>query len=369
MEKNIYRKLARRLDQIPNGFAATESGVELRLLEKLFTPEEAGLASIMRIRPESPETIGERAGLDPEVAAGMLQEMHRKGLIRASRGRGPRAYQLMPFIVGIYEAQLDRMDEEMASLVEDWLVESGGGSNADGGASVHRVIPVDESIPHDLEIFPYERASELLDSARAWGVRDCICRVQQKLIGKGCDHTVENCLVFAPIPGVFDESHDIRAISREEAGRILARAAEEGLVHSTMNQREQIHYICNCCTCCCGVMRGVSEFGVPTAVARSDFRVAIDEERCTGCGACIRRCQFGALTSDDDTTSPDYERCVGCGVCVTSCPAEAMAMERRPEGEVGRPPGNFRQWLASKAEERGVSLDDIAGPEEEGERR
>ena len=34
MPKEIYRKLARGLDAIPPGLAATESGVDLRLLEK-----------------------------------------------------------------------------------------------------------------------------------------------------------------------------------------------------------------------------------------------------------------------------------------------------------------------------------------------
>ena len=38
MTDDIYRKLAQRLDAIPNGFPATESGVELRLLAKIFTP-------------------------------------------------------------------------------------------------------------------------------------------------------------------------------------------------------------------------------------------------------------------------------------------------------------------------------------------
>lgn len=360
MSDDVYKRLAQKLDAIPNGFAATESGAELRLLEKLFTPEEAELARHMRMMPESPEVLGERAGLDAGAAAEMLAEMQKKGLIRGPRGSSTPAYSLMPFMVGIYEAQLHRMDEEMATLFEQWFVDSRGGSNADGGASLHRVIPVAESIPHDLEIFPYERASEYLDNAKAWGVRDCICRVQQNLIGKGCEHTVENCLVFAPMPGVFDHSDEIRTITREEAGRILARAADEGLVHSTMNQRDQLYYVCNCCTCCCGIIRGVAEFGVPTAVARSDFRVTIEEDRCTGCGACVRRCPFGALSKDGDVSVADYVRCVGCGVCVSACPAEAMSMERRPEGEVEEPAENLRQWMAKKAEERAITMDEVS---------
>ena len=44
MPEDVYRKVARRLDAIPNGFPATESGAELRLLAKIFTHQEAALA-------------------------------------------------------------------------------------------------------------------------------------------------------------------------------------------------------------------------------------------------------------------------------------------------------------------------------------
>ena len=57
MSDDVYRRLARRLDEIPNGFASTESGAELRLLEKLYTPEEAELACVLRLSLESPEVI------------------------------------------------------------------------------------------------------------------------------------------------------------------------------------------------------------------------------------------------------------------------------------------------------------------------
>ena len=355
----VYRRLAKRLDRIPNGFAATSSGVELELLACLFTPEEAALASVMRLTRESPETIADRAGVEAERAAAALQAMRGKGLIRGGRDRCGPTFGLMPFIVGIYEEQLERMDANMAELFERYMIETGGGSNADGASSVHRVIPVEQSIPIDLEIFPYERASEILDRAKSWAVRDCICRVQQRLVGKGCEHTVENCLVFSPRPGAFDGGGANRPLSREEAQDVLTRAAEEGLVHSTMNQRDQIFYICSCCTCCCGVMRGVAEFGVPTAVARSDFRVAVDGELCTGCGACVRRCPFGALAKDGNVASCDGSRCVGCGVCVSACEFGALALGRRPAGEVGEPPANLNEWMTLRARERGVELQDV----------
>ena len=49
MSEDVYRELAQRLDAIPNGFPATESGAELRLLAKIFTPEEAELAGALPI--------------------------------------------------------------------------------------------------------------------------------------------------------------------------------------------------------------------------------------------------------------------------------------------------------------------------------
>jgi hypothetical protein len=36
MYEKVYRKLAQRLDAIPNGFPATDSGIELRLLAQIF---------------------------------------------------------------------------------------------------------------------------------------------------------------------------------------------------------------------------------------------------------------------------------------------------------------------------------------------
>jgi len=358
MSEEAYRRLAQRLDAIPNGFPAAESGAELRMLAKILSPEEAALAAVMRLTPESAGDIAVRAGADPDRAATVLKGMARKGLIRAARGKGQLVFGLMPFVVGIYEAQLPRMDAEFATLFEQHYEETQAGIVRDA-PSVHRVIPVGEAIPFELEIFPYERASELLEGARSWGVRKCICRVQQHLVGKGCERPVENCMVFAPVEGAFDHSEIDRPITKEEALRILREAEEAGLVHTAGNYRDGHFYICNCCTCCCAVLRGVAEFGRPTAVARSDFHAVVDHELCIGCGDCVERCQFGALSVPEDVSVVDYARCVGCGLCTMVCPADALHLERRPEGEVPLPPADRDEWMSQRARERGISLSGV----------
>ncbi|MDH4209207.1 MAG: 4Fe-4S binding protein [Anaerolineae bacterium] len=360
MAEDPYRKLAERLDAIPNGFPSTESGIELKLLAKMFTPQEATLASVMHLSKEPAADIAARVGMDPEAAYDTLKGMARKGLIIAGKGKRGLGFRLMPFVVGFYEEQLPRLDEEMARLFEQFYQETkGGGTLIHAAPPGHRVIPVEQAIPFEPEIYPYERASELLEGAKSWGVRDCICRVQQRLVGKGCDHPIEVCLVFAPIERAFEGGEVTRAITKEEALEILRQTEEAGLVHSTANYRDGHFYICNCCSCCCGFLRTVVEFGVPTAIAHSDFWAVVKDEECVGCGDCVERCQFGALSVPEDVCLVDYARCVGCGQCTTVCPSEALRLERRPESEILPVPLDQKEWMSQRAEGRGISLSDM----------
>ena len=54
---DVYSKLARVLDELPNGFPATESGVEIKILKKIFTPEQAELYCDLTLKFETAEQI------------------------------------------------------------------------------------------------------------------------------------------------------------------------------------------------------------------------------------------------------------------------------------------------------------------------
>jgi len=354
--EEIYHKLAERLDAIPNGFSPTPSGAEVRLLAKLFTPDEAALAAVMKLVPETAEEIAARADVDPKAAYAMLKEMARKGLIFAGRHDRKLGFWLMPVAVGIYEMQLPRMDAELAALFEAYYQESQGGTMVRHNPPLNRVIPVGEAVRFDMEVYSHESAAAILDEARSWGVQDCLCRTQQRLVGKGCDHTVHNCITFSTAEHAFDHSTVTQAISKEEALCILREAEKEGLVHTTGNYRTGHFFICNCCTCCCGILRGVAEFAIPTAIAHSDFLVQVDQELCTGCELCTERCPFHALTVDR-VCAVDENRCLGCGICVSVCPAEALQLVRRPLASP--PPADMDEWMEQRAQDRGISLDDL----------
>ena len=358
LDQNVYKKLARRLDAIPNGFPETESGIELKLLAKIYTLEEAAFASEMRLTRESAEQIARRAGRDPAKATVILENMVRKGLIRAKGEGEQRKFGLMPFVFGVYEFQLGRMDEEMARLFEEYY-QSFADRVLSHSPSIHKVIPVEKSIPFEVQVFPYEQASALLNNAKSFGVRKCICRVQKALVGEPCKYPLEVCLVFVPVEGAFDDDPDTRAITKEEALQILRESEEAGLIHSSSNVREGHFYICNCCTCCCGIMRGISKFGIENSVAKSDFYATVDPEVCIGCGTCLERCQFGAPSLVDNISYVDQKLCVGCGLCVMTCPSEAMTLVRKPEGQISPTPRNIIEWTMERAENRGISLQEI----------
>ena len=359
MDQNVYRKLALKLDAFPNGFPETESGIELKLLAKIYRLEEAALASEMRLTPESVEHIARRTGQDPAEATVILEDMVRKGLIRAIGKGEQRKFGLMPFVVGVYESQLGRLDEEMARLMEKYYREAFAEGLLSKQPSIHKVIPVEKSIPVEVQVFPYEQASKLLNNAKSFGVVKCICKVQKALVGEPCKYPIEVCLVFAPVEGAFEDNPNIRVLTKEEALQILQECAGAGLIHSSTNVREGHSYICNCCACCCGIMRGISQLGIENSVAKSDFYAMVDPEACTGCGTCLERCQFGAPSLLDNVSHVDQKRCVGCGLCVMTCPFGAMTLVRKPEDQISPPPLNMEEWMKERAENRGIPLQEI----------
>jgi electron transport complex protein RnfB len=359
MEKNSYKKLAERLDALPNGFPPTEDGVELKLLAKLFTPEEAELVSQLRLTREVPEQVAERLERDTAEVRTLLKGMARRGLIAAGRTEGGLGYGLLPFVVGIYENQAGTIDKELALLFESYYQKSFA-KVMTTQPQYHRVIPVNESIKVDMEVRPFESASDLVNNAQAWGVLDCICRKQKALIGEGCDHPIDVCMTFANTPDAFNNHPFIRALTREESLATLQRAAEAGLVHSVSNNQQGVHYICNCCTCSCGILRGLAELGIANVVAHSSYVNQVDDLLCNGCETCLEYCQFDALAMGEDAiVQVNSVRCVGCGVCVPQCPNDALGMVLRPEEDLILPPETIKEWGAKRAADRGINLADV----------
>jgi electron transport complex protein RnfB len=352
MDTESYKLLAEKLDALPNGFPQTENGAEISLLSKLFSPEEAALTASLQPELETVESISARTGADPEDLRKNLKGLSRRGLINAGKIEEGLGYGLMPFVVGIYEMQVGTIDKELAQLFEDYYLQAFG-EMLKVKPQIHRVIPVNESVRNTLEIRPFESAVEIIGAAQSWGVLDCICRKQKALIGEPCGHPIDVCMVMDERPNAFDRSPIIRSLNQKEALATLRRAAEAGLVHSVSNNQKGVHYICNCCTCSCGILRGMAELGISNVVAQSAYINKVDETLCSGCEDCVKLCQFDALHVDGVATV-DEVRCVGCGVCVLTCSTGALGLIRRPEEETLKIPPTLSDWGTQRSASRGL---------------
>jgi len=337
MAESIYEKLQERLNGLSMGYPKTESGVEIRILKRIYTEDEAELAQALKLLPETADQIASRLGADEAETADRLYALSKKGGIYRSRRGDSLAYSIMPYAPGIYEFQLGQMDREFAEMHEEYSKEGFAKEIFSSERPYFKVIPAIKEIPAKLEVFPYESVSDMIDRATKVAVADCICRVEKKLLGEGCDKPVNACMMFSEIAEYYVENGLAREVSKEEALKVLDEAEEAGLVHCSMNTYADHRAICNCCGCCCGILRGMTEYNLDTAVARSNFYAEIDPDTCTACEICVERCQVGAITCDGDYAVVARERCIGCGICVSPCPTESIAFNRKPEAEFGQP--------------------------------
>jgi ferredoxin len=357
MNDDVFYNLAKVLDTLPNGFPATESGVEIRLLKKVFSPEQADLFCNLRLTFETAAEIAARTGRPADGLEERLLDMAKAGQLFTLKLGGARYYKMLPWVFGIYEFQLGRMDRAFAELVEAYWP-AYGKQFFTNQPQLMQTLAVEETIPSQQEALPYEKVSNIIENGRSFIVNACICKKERGLLEKPCDRPAHVCLAVAPVPGVFDKSPLGRVISKQEAYAILNQAEEAGLVHMTGNVQVGQFYICNCCKCCCGVLRSINEFGIPAPmVVNSHYYAEIHAERCIGCGVCAdERCQVGAIEAFEDIYRVIPDRCIGCGLCISRCPAEAIRLIHKDQEERTPPPLTEDDWFDQRGKQRGVNF-------------
>ena len=353
IDNKIYEDLADALNALPNGFPRTPSNVEIPLLQKIFTPTEAALARHLGRELEPADAIARRAGLDERQARAGLMALAQRRLIWFEGRPGKPRFRLSPFIIGIYEMQLDNMDYELAHLIEHYMADGGAAGIMRPDPAIHRVVPAQSAVKSEW-VLPYDDVREILLNARTFRVSDCVCRKQQDQLGRKCDFPLRTCLVYHSVQ--LPPTPDM--ISRDEALAVLEEAEEIGLVHTMSNVRNKslffgdVGYICNCCGCCCGILRGITDWGIENSVAQANYYAAIDAERCTACGLCGHRCQVGAVSEQNGVFVVDTRRCIGCGLCVAGCPSDAAKIHPKPDAEIIPPPLDLADWEQQRMQNR-----------------
>lgn len=344
MARDVYERLAQHLDKLPGGFPPGEGGVELRLLKRLFTPGEAKLAVHLTLDREEGGVIAERAGVGLGDAERELDEMARKGLIFSVESEGaPTLYQAAPWVVGIYEFQVNNLDEGLVQVVNEYFRTRGKASRPQPIPQI-RTIPIGRSIEAHPEALPYERAEELIKAHERFAVAPCICRRKAEITSSGCDAAKETCLMVDDWADYYVRNGLARAVDRTEVKEILAAADRANLVVQVSNCKD-IVFMCCCCGCCCAVLTRIKPHPRPSELVASPFRARHEPESCRGCGTCVDRCQMNALALEGEKAVLNSLRCIGCGLCVSTCPTGSLTLVRKPVSEqVKTPPTMDATW-------------------------
>jgi len=335
---SAYERLALHLDRLPAGFPRTASGVELKILQKLFTPEEAQLAVLLSMKPEPVESIAERAGMDAHSLAPKLEEMARKGLIFRLRKGSETRYMAAQFVIGIWEYHVNALDEALIALVNEYIPVYFEKSLALKTPQL-RTIPLPRSITPEQSVMPYEEARRIIAEQEKIVVAPCICRKEHTMAGKGCDRPLETCLVFGSGAQYYEDNGLGRPIDQEEAMKILQMAEEHALVLQPSNA-QKVMSMCLCCGCCSQILKNLKRLPKPADYVASNYFARVRQEDCIGCEECVARCQMEALSVVDGIAQVAAERCIGCGVCVPACPQGAMTLVPKPEDQKKTPPAH-----------------------------
>ncbi|MFW9924824.1 MAG: 4Fe-4S binding protein [Candidatus Thorarchaeota archaeon] len=362
MTLEIYRKLQKHFDSFPLRFPATESGVEIRLLEKLFTPEEAEIASVIKCgHPgtfETYETIDEifnrvkYLGHTIKEVELLLDNMAKKGAIMGSTINGKKIYANALLIVGIYEFQVDKLTKEFQNDLNQYLEEAWGYANRNIRLPQLRTIPIGLQLKHENPIAKYDDIQFLFEQSDGpFSIQNCVCRQSKDLENSPCRVTDrrEVCLGVGDMAKLYNDQGYGREITKEEALQYLKQNEDEGLIFQLSNSQDMI-FVCSCCTCCCSGLVSLKRIPNPADYTSSNYQAIIDKELCSGCANCVDRCQMEAIFLEADYAVIKQQRCIGCGNCLLSCSENAISLVLNEKQKI--PPKTSIELFNKIADER-----------------
>jgi len=342
---SVYRELQQHIDEwMPINYPATESGVEIRLLKYLFTPEEAKLVLKLSALPESLKRIHKRVkkdGMSTEELEEKLDVLVGKGSIIGGKliagKKGEKRYSLAPFAIGMFEFQLDKLNKKFMEDTQEYFDGTyyKAFHKTDTPCQM-RTIPIEKSITPEHYVSTYDNIRYIIENTEdPISLMNCICKQGMDVLGKSCELTDirETCITFGKFAEFFIERGLGREIKKEKLYELLQQFEDIGLVLQTENTQSP-GFICGCCGDCCEVLQGVKRFPRPTELYTSNYFALVNQEKCEGCGTCIDRCQMQARSIAEDVSIVNMDRCIGCGNCVTTCLSNAIQLQKKEKEKV-----------------------------------
>lgn len=346
-EKDLYEDLIKFYEFTSGELPGRETFKQA--LEATFTKDDLRIFFLLpfygNMVMEKFEKKANRIGISKDQLHEEVKRLVPEGLISTyvtSKGRVCERAPMISLIelqvrkegdTAMRRASLELMNEEIESA----------GAAVTWNTSYYRVIPVESTItgdaesgkiavnadvPDPREVLPIDILSEMIKKEPLIALADCYCRTTKKLLGEGCEHSMETCFYFNELAQMQLETGYARKIDYDEAMRVLWDCERQGLIHNISNCEGHIQTLCNCCAHACPVVKSMIK-GKTNLSSPSRFMVAFNEERCVLCGECVDACQLGNISLNGNTLEIDFEHCAGCGLCVSRCPEGALHMVPR----------------------------------------
>jgi len=308
-----------------------------QILSILFTPKEAELAALLPITPFDAETAARRFKLPLVQTTDILNTLCSRALLLDAEHNGKTMYTFPPPMAGFFEFSLMRVRHDidqklLAELfyqylnVEDEFVKDLFTLEPPLG----RVFVNEDALPVDSSVYilDYEKASEVIITASHVAVGMCYCRHKMEHMGQNCSAPMDICLTFGNTAASLAKHHYARLIDKHEGLDLLAQAYDHNLVQCGENVRNNVTFICNCCGCCCEALVAERKFSLLRPLHTTNFFPEVSQAECTLCGKCEKVCPINIITMDEQVYI-DEERCLGCGVCVRACAFSALKLVSR----------------------------------------
>jgi len=363
-----YKKLTERYNLFPQGAVASELLFEI--LKILFSEREAGLVSLLPIKPFNTRKAAEIWKIKESDARTILNDLADRGILIDAFENEEVIYSMPPPMAGFFEFSLMRYRNDInqktlselfyqyMNVEEDFIKNLFTmGETQLGRAYVNEEVLSNENALHVLD---YERASEVIKTASAIGIGICYCRHKMEHVGKNCNAPMDICMTFNSSADSLTRHGIARRVDVAEGLDLLNIARSTNLVQFGENVQERVNFICNCCGCCCEALIAARKYGFLNPVHTTNFIPVIIEENCNGCGKCVALCPVEAMTliSSNDPRNPnrkkaklDQDICLGCGVCLKGCSKKAMELRSRKERVIT--PVNSVHRVVTMAIERG----------------
>lgn len=345
---NSYQKLTERINLFPQGAVATD--LLYNILKILFSEREAGLVSLLPIKPFNAKKASVIWKIKEMEASKILNDLADRGILLDTENSGDILYSMPPPMAGFFEFSLMRyrndIDQKtLSELFYQYMnVEEGFIKDlfTNGETQLGRVFVNEEVLSGEnaLHVLDYERASEVIKTASSIGIGVCYCRHKMEHIGNNCTAPMEICMTFNGSADSLTRHGIAKKIEVSEGIDLLQKARDFNLVQFGENVQENVNFICNCCGCCCEALIAARKFGFLNPVHTTNFIPSVIEENCNGCGKCVSLCPVEAMTlvSSNEPDKPlkkkaklNQEICLGCSVCLKGCEKKAIRLSSRKE--------------------------------------